>query len=143
MISKQLILSFFIFGILTALYIFEIVEFSTSIVICMFVFWICVIVFDLHTTFQRKEFLQNESNPILSYLLEKTTIRKTIPLYILFQVMFIMLLPIICFWQIDFVFSGIFAVFAGTIHVFAGISNQKMMKDSDNKNLILLYNQEK
>ena len=45
--------------------------------------------------------------------------------------MVIMLLPIICFWQIDFVFSGIFAVFAGTIHVFAGVSNHKMIKDFD------------
>ena len=131
MIPKKFILSFFIFGILAALYIFEIVKFSISIVIYMFVFWGCAIFFDLYTTFQRKELLQKESNPILSYLLEKTTIRKTISLYILFQVMWIMLLPIICFWQIDFVFSGIFAVFAGIIHVFAGISNQNMIKYFD------------
>ena len=137
MISKQLILSFFIFGMMAVLYIFEIIEFSTPIAICMFVFWICAIVFDLYTTFQRKELLQKESNPILSYLLEQTTIRKTVSLYIILQVMFIMLLPIICFWKIDFVYSGIFAVFAGIIHVFAGISNQKMMKDFDNTNLIL------
>ena len=132
MISRQFIPSFFIFGILVILHIFEIVQFYTPIIIGMFVFWICALLFDLYTTFQRTELLQKESNPILSYLLEKTTIRKTTCFYILFQVMWVMLLPIICFWQIDFVFSGLLAILAGTIHVFAGISNQKMIKDFDN-----------
>lgn len=129
--------SFFIFVILTILYIFEIVEFSNTIIICMFVFWGCAIVFDIHTTFQRKEFLEKESNPIISYLLEKTTIRKTVVLYIIFQVMCVMFLPMIYFWQIDFVYSSLFAVFAGTIHLIAGISNQKLIRDFDSTNLIL------
>ena len=137
MIPKRFIPSFFIFGLLILLYVFEIIEFSNIIIICMLLFWVCTIIFDLHTTFQRKELLQNEANPILSYLLYKTTIKKSIIFFITFEVMCMIFLPMICFWQIDFVFSSIFAVFAGTIHIFAGISNQKMIKDFDNNNLIL------
>ena len=137
MIPKKFIPSFFIFGILVILYVFEIIEFSTPIVIGMLAFWICAIIFDLYTTFQRKELLQYESNPIISYLLAKTTIKKTILLYIGFQVMCVMFLPMIYFWQIDFVYSGIFAILAGTIHVTAGMSNRKLVEDFDNTNLIL------
>ena len=137
MIPKKFIPSFFIFGILIILYVFGMIEFSTPIVIGMLVFWICAILFDLHTTFQRKELLQTELNPIISYLLEKTTIKKTIMLYIGFQVICIIFLPMIYFWQIDFVFSGLFAILAGIIHIIAGISNQKLIQDFDNKDLTL------
>ena len=134
MIPKKFIPSFFIFAVLVVLYVFG-VEFSNTIIICMLAFWLCSIIFDLHTTFQRKELLQNEANPILSYLLEKTTIKKSIIFFITFEISCMIFLPMIYFWQIDFVFSGIFAVFAGTIHVFAGISNQKMIKDFDKKTI--------
>lgn len=137
MIPKKLILPFFIFGILIFLYIFGMIEFSTPIIIGMAVFWICTIAFDLYTTFQRKELLQTETNYILSYLLKKTSIKKSIILFIGFEVACIIFLPMIYFWQIDFMYSGIFAVFAGTIHIIAGISNQKLIADFDNTNLTL------
>ena len=137
MIPKKLIPSFFIFGLLILLYVFGMIEFSTPIIIGMLVFWICTILFDLHTTFQRRKLLQNESNPILSYLLEKTTIKNIVILYIGFQVMCIIFLPMIYFWQIDFVYSSLFAVLAGTIHLIAGISNQKLVEDFDSRDLIL------
>ena len=137
MIPKKLIPSFFIFGILTFLYIFEVIEFTTLIIIGMLSFWICTVSFDLYTTFQRKELLQTETNYILSYLLEKTTIKKSIILFIGFEVTCIIFLPMIYFWQIDFVYSGIFAIFAGTIHVVSGISNYTMIADFDNTNLTL------
>jgi len=137
MIPKKLIPPFFIFGILIFLHIFEVIEFSIPLIIGMLLFWICAILFDLHKTFTRKELLQYETNPIISYLLEKTTIKKTIIFYIAFQVMCIIFLPMIFFWQIDFVYSGIFAVFAGVIHITAGISNQRLIKDFDSKDLIL------
>jgi len=136
LIPKEIIISFFIFIILIISYAFGIVEFTNEMVFGMIFFWIVCMSFDLHTTFQRKELLQYETNPILSYLLEKTTIKKTILLYISFQVLCILFLPVIFFWQIDFVYSGIFAVFAGVIHIIGGISNQKLMKDFDSKDLI-------
>lgn len=137
MIPKKFIPSFFIFGLLILLYVFGIIEFSTPIIICMLIFWICAILFDLHTTFQRKKLLQSESNPIISYLLEKTTIKNTVILYIGFQVMCIIFLPMIYFWQIDFVYSSLFAVLAGTIHLIAGMSNKKLVEDFDSRDLIL------
>jgi len=137
MIPKKLLPPFFIFGLLIFLYIFGVIEFSTPIIIGMILFWVCSITFDLYTTFQRKEFLQTETNYILSYLLEKTTIKKSIIVFVGFEVACIILLPMIYFWQIDFVYSGVFAVFAGIIHVIAGISNQKLIADFDNTNLTL------
>lgn len=137
MIPKKLIPPFFIFGILTILHIFEIIEFSTPIIIGMILFWVCTVSFDLYTTFQRKELLQIETNYIISYLLEKTSIKKSIILFIGFEVTCIIFLPMIYFWQIDFIHSGIFAIFAGSIHVIAGISNYMMIADFDNTNLTL------
>lgn len=137
MIPKKFIPSFFILGLLILLYIFGMIEFSTPIIIGMLVFWICTILFDLYTTFQRKELLQNESNLIISYLLTKTTIKNTVISYMGFQVMCVIFLPMIYFWQVNFVYSGLFAVFAGTIHLIAGISNQKLVEYSDSRDLIL------
>lgn len=137
MIPKRFIPSFFIFGVLIILYVFGVIEFSTPIIVGMILFWICTIIFDIHTTFQRKELLSTEANPIISYLLEKTTIKKSIIFFIVFEIIGMIFLPMIYFWQMDFRYSGLFAVFAGTIHLVAGISNQKMIKDFDNRDLIL------
>ena len=137
MTFKTTIISFFIFTILIASYAFGVIEFTNEMVLGMIFFWIACVSFDLHTTFQRKELLQYETNPIISYLLEHTSIRKTIILFIGFEVTCIILLPMIYFWQIDFVYSGIFAIFAGIIHGIAGVSNQKLIADFDSTHLTL------
>lgn len=105
-------------------------------IIGMIVFWIIGMIFDLYTTFQRKEFLQYETNSIIQFLLEKTTIKKSIILYICFEVIGVTVIPIIFFWQIDFMYIGIFGIMVGINHVIAGMSNKNIIKNFDKNGLI-------
>lgn len=101
-------------------------------IIILFSFWACAISFDLHTTFKKRELLQYETNPIMTYFLKKTTIKKSIICYISLETLFIVCLPIIYFWKIDFVLMGIFGVLLGVNHIIAGISNKKLINTLNN-----------
>ncbi len=118
---------FFIFS-----HVFEIIIYPLPIVICFFIFGLGGLVFDLHTTFQRKELLKYEQNKIISYFLSKTTIKKTILIFTILEVGVIILIPVIFFLKIDLTLSGIIYIVIGIFHFTAGISNKKIIKEFDN-----------
>ena len=126
--------SFFIFSAVLILYAFDFVEFSPSFIALMLSVWSASLAFDIYTTFQRRELLSLETNPIIRELCKRTTVPRTIALYCIFEAVLVVALPLVVFHSVELGASCVIAMFFSMNHVIAGMSNRRAVRDFDNRN---------
>ena len=111
-------LSLVVLFILTTITYFDLYVIPFEILVCMVIFWIVFMVWDIRFTTKHETLMKHEQSFIFSYFLKKTSISNSVVFTIMVEVFLIIVFPITLLSTFDFQSSAIISLVSGLVHIY-------------------------